>query len=176
VKYSLISITCLALLSCRSTDIIDWPSNLPERSYFEAAYAADSTNQNVQSREEYLGWILSFYEGTLVAPIGWEEMQATVVAMAPITRSNDVDARLTELGQQIAAEWAKENDTRFIDSRMLSIWGSVLQLVVSPEQQFEAIQIISADVDALTRGSMLPSEVQDQRYEERLGLELFGDF
>lgn len=176
MKLGLISFTCLALLSCRSTNLVDWPANLPDRGYFTAAYHSDQVNQEVQSQREYLGWVLSFYEGTLVAPIGWTEMQATVVSIAAINRRSELDCQLGELGAQIAAEWAKENDHRFIDSRMLSIWGSVLQLVAEPDQQYAAIQLVRDDVEALLGGTLSSSEIQDARYEELLGLDLFGGF
>ncbi len=176
VKFLLISLTCLALLACRSTDLANWPRDLPERRYFIAAYEADVSNQRVQSRAAYLQWILSFYAGTVVAPTGWNEMQSAVVASAPLERRLGLDSQLHLLGRQIAAEWAKENERRLIDSRMLGIWGSVLQLVAGPEQQYAAIQLISSDVSGLLQDQLESSEINDARYEQRLGLHLFGDF
>ena len=73
-------------------------------------------------------------------------------------------------------KWAKENSSRAIDSRMLSIWGSVLQLITGPEQLYAAIQLIRADVEALLNQDILGDEINDARYERRLGLQLFGDF
>lgn len=176
MKFLLISLTCLALLACRSADLANWPRDLPERRYFIAAYEADVSNQRDQSRAAYLQWILSFYAGTVVAPTGWNEMQSAVVASAPLERRLELDSQLHLLGRQIAAEWAKENKRRLIDSRMLGIWGSVLQLVAGPEQQYAAIQLISSDVSGLLQDQLESSEINDARYEQRLGLHLFGDF
>ena len=59
---------------------------------------------------------------------------------------------------------------------MLSIWGSVLRLITGPEQLYSAIQLIRADVEALLNQDILGDEINDARYEQRLGLQLFGDF
>ena len=112
----------------------------------------------------------------MVAPTGWTELQSVVTRAASEERKPGLEAQLTDLGGQIAAEWAKENDLRVIDSRMLGIWGSILQIALEPEQQFQAIQLISKDVEALLLGTLSESDIEDSRYEQRLGLELFGDF
>ncbi|MDD9890225.1 MAG: hypothetical protein OXU66_01655 [Gammaproteobacteria bacterium] len=176
MKIVVISFTCLALFTCRSADLANWPRDLPARQYFVAVYEADEINQEVQSREAYLQWILSFYAGTVVAPTGWNEMQLAVVESAPADRKVELEEQLFLLGRQIAAEWAKENAGRVIDSRMLGVWGSVLQLVVGADQQHAAIQLISSDVSGLLQNQLNSSEINDLRYEERLGLQLFGDF
>ena len=160
----------------RSTDIADWPADLPAKGYFVAAYEADVINQELQPRQEYLQWILSFYEGTVIAPTGWEAMQSQVMESSVPEQRSELDVQLFELGGQIAAEWAKKNSSRAIDSRMLSIWGSVLQLITGPEQLYAAIQLIRADVEALLNRDILGDEINDARYERRLGLQLFGDF
>jgi len=56
---------------------------------------------------------------------------------------------------------------------MLGIWGAVLQLAEGPEQQQEAIQLIGEDVNELLEKELLAAEIQDVRYEQRLGLRLF---
>ncbi|NKB33828.1 MAG: hypothetical protein GKR91_12085 [Pseudomonadales bacterium] len=176
MKFGLISFTCLALFACRSTDLANWPGELPNQQHFIIAYEADGDNQAVQSQQEYLRWVLSFYEGTVVAPIGWTEMQSLVVDLADSEQRAGLNSQLFDLGRLIAAEWAKENAGRAIDSRMLGIWASVLQLVVSPEQQYAAIALISDDVKGLLQGELNRPEINDARYEQRLGLQFFGDF
>ena len=164
------------LFACRTADLTEWPPELPQKSFFILMHASDPGNIAVQSQQEYLQWILSFYGGTLVAPTGWTELQSVVTRAASEERKPGLEAQLTDLGGQIAAEWAKENDLRVIDSRMLGIWGSILQIALEPEQQFQAIQLISKDVEALLLGTLSESDIEDSRYAQRLGLELFGDF
>jgi hypothetical protein len=172
VKFGLICLSSLMLFACRTADLTEWPTELPQKSFFISMYASDSGNIAVQSQQEYLQWILSFYGGTLVAPTGWTELQSVVTRAAAEKRKPGLEAQLTELGGQIAAE----NSLRVIDSRMLGIWGSILQIALEPEQQFQAIQLISKDVEALLLGNLSESDIEDSRYEQQLGLELFGDF
>ena len=176
MKFGLICLSSLMLFACRTADLTEWPTELPQKSFFISMYASDPGNIAVQSQQEYLQWILSFYGGTLVAPTGWTELQSVVTRAASEERKPGLEAQLTDLGGQIAAEWAKENDLRVIDSRMLGIWGSILQIALEPEQQFQAIQLISKDVEALLLGTLSESDIEDSRYAQRLGLELFGDF
>jgi len=176
MKFVLISASCLAFLACQSYKIDQWPDALPDRQLFIAAYAEDIANQDLQTQQEYLTWILSFYEGNLVYTSGWIDVQALVLTnTAPLDR-NGLHASLQELGASIAAEWAKHNDLRGIDSRMLSLWGSVLQIASSSEARQHSIEVISADVHALLNGSLSAAEIQDSRYEQILGLDLFGGF
>ena len=173
MKYGLISFLCLILCACRNTDIPNWPSVLPEQHYFVSAYQSDIGNKAAQSQQEYLQWVLSFYEGNLVITTGWLYVQSLVVRSAQPELKEELELHLTTLGGKIAAEWAKANEHRTIDSRMLGIWGSVLQLAEGPEQQQETIQLISEDVKALLEKELLAAKIQDARYEQRLGLRLF---
>ena len=173
VKYGLISFLCLILCACRNTDIPNWPSVLPEQHYFVSAYQSDIGNKAAQSQQEYLQWVLSFYEGNLVITTGWLYVQSLVVRSAQPELKEELELHLTTLGGKIAAEWAKANEHRTIDSRILGIWGSVLQLAQGTEQRQEAIQLIAADVNALLEKELLGAEIQDVRYEKRLGLRLF---
>ncbi|HAD70676.1 MAG TPA: hypothetical protein DCF94_01510, partial [Gammaproteobacteria bacterium] len=96
-----------------------------------------------------------------------------VVRSAQPELKEELELHLSTLGGKIAAEWAKANEHRTIDSRILGIWGSVLQLAQGTEQRQEAIQLIAADVNALLEKELLGAEIQDVRYEKRLGLRLF---
>lgn len=175
-RFIFFSLFSILLFSCRSNEINIWPSSLPERQYFVSAYNADIENQSVQSKIEYLRWVISFYEGTLVAPIGWTSMQTIAVERADPSHRSELDRSLSILGVRIASEWSKANVGRAIDSRILSIWGSILQLAFEPETQYRAVRLISSDVDALLNGELLASEVTNLRYEQQLGLELFLGF
>ena len=176
MKFFLISVSCLAFLACRSTDFEQWPVDIADRNLFIAAYALDSENQSHQSRREYLQWVLSFYQGSLVYPNGWIDVQAAVLADTLPPERVQLQRRLEDLGGIIAAEWAKHNDLRVIDSRMLSLWGSILQLVPGTEDRLRSIEVISADIDDLLSGDLRAGDVQNGRYEQKLGLELFNGF
>ena len=173
---SLFFLWVLFPLGCSVTGPIFWPEELPELAYFEANYKRDKDNQLVQSEADYLGWVVSFYEGTLVAPVGWLDLQSIVVEMAEPEDRLELSKQLTELGRLISAEWAKENDKRVIDSRLLSLWGSVMQLSDDPQVQTQAILLIKKDVSALLNRQLAPESITDERYEGVLGIDLFGGF
>ena len=173
---SLLFLWVLFLLGCSVTGPIFWPDKLPELAYFEANYKRDKDNQLVQSKADYLGWVVSFYEGTLLAPVGWLNLQSIVVEIAEPEDRLELGKQLTELGRVISGEWAKENDKRVIDSRLLSLWGSVMQLSDGPQVQAQAILLIEKDVNALLNRQLTPESITDERYEEELGIDLFGGF
>ena len=166
----------ISLLKCSVTNTIFWPETLPGREYFEANYEKDKDNQLVQSKIDYLGWVVSFYEGTLIAPVGWLELQTIVLEIAEPADRLELDKQLTDLGRLISGEWAKENNGRVIDSRLLSLWGSVMQLSDDPQVQAQAVVLIEKDVNALLNRQLMPEAITDERYEEVLGIDLFGGF
>ena len=163
-------------MGCSVTDTIFWPEALPERQYFEANYRKDKDNQLVQSHVDYLDWVVSFYEGTLIAPVGWLDLQSIVLKIAEPESRPELDKKLTDLGRLISGEWAKENNKRVIDSRLLSLWGSVMQLSDDPQVQAQAILLIEKDVSALLNRQLMPEAITDERYEEALGIDLFSGF
>lgn len=176
MKNGLISFICIALFACQTSNSANWPRNLPPLEYFRAAYQDDPVNRELQSERAYLGWIRDFYEGNLITPTGWLQVQAQVVAATPMAGRRQMNARLDALGAAIASEWAKENQERVIDSRMLALWGSVLQLAALDQRQGQAVTVIAADVDQLLARTLQGSAIRDARYERLLGLPLFGDF
>jgi hypothetical protein len=48
-----------------------WPEHMPSRTYFIKVYEADAVNKEIQKREEYLTWILRFYNGWELYGRGW---------------------------------------------------------------------------------------------------------
>ena len=58
----------------------DWPSNLPPRELYETAWAQDTANQEVQSLNAYLRWVLRFYQGWPVYDYGWLDITRDVLA------------------------------------------------------------------------------------------------
>jgi len=166
----------VTLTACITPSIRDWPEQVPRQALFERAYRADAANQQVQSRQEYLEWILGFYQGTVIYPTGWLDVEEQLLQRTPAEQQAQLDERLEELGIVIGAEWAKENDARLIDNRMLALWGSTLQLMEDAEQRLEAIEVVARDIDQLFEGELQKEDITEQRYADRLGFEAFGGF
>ena len=176
LRNTLLLFLLITLMRCSVTDTIFWPEALPAREYFEANYKKDKDNQLVQSKVDYLNWVVSFYEGTLIAPVGWLDLQSIVLEIAEPESRPELDKQLTDLGRLISGEWAKENNKRVIDSRLLSLWGSVMQLSDDPQVQAQAILLIEKDVNALLNRQLIPEAITDERYEGVLGIDLFDEF
>ncbi len=165
----------LLLASCVGPNLAEWPESIPEQQYFITAYQSDEANQQLQSRTEYLQWALSFYQGNLAYQSGWLDVEAVVLASADNNVAK-LDGQLGDLGAAIGAEWAKHNDVRRIDTRMLALWGSTLQMVEGFDLQIKSIEIISSDVSELLTGNLRKEEIVETRYADELGLEVFGGF
>ena len=170
-------VTVFMLFSaCASRQQVEWLPDLPDRAFFEAAYSADSVNQTLQTREEYLGWIKSFYTGTLLYPTGWFDVQERVLSTSSPENIDAFGPRIEEMGRLIAAEWAKENSARAIDNRLLALWGATLQSATPGNQRLEVFDLVASDVRRLLSRELDKAAIADSRYDELLGLDSFGDF
>jgi len=99
-----------------------------------------------------------------------------MLALIPPPQQTSREEQFQGLGMAIASEWAKHNDVRLIDNRLLSLWGSILQLSVDETQLARSIDVISQDIASIRAGELEPSEADERRYEELLQIELFESF
>ena len=166
----------LALASCITPSIRDWPDDVPPSNLFIRAYRADAANQVLQSEHSYLEWILGFYQGTVIYPTGWFDVERQLLDITEPEHQAVLALRLRNLGILIGAEWAKENEARLIDNRMLALWGSTLQLMQTTDARLGAIELVSQDIEALFAGALQKTDIVEARYAERLGFEVFGGF
>ena len=166
----------LALASCITPSIRDWPDDVPPSHLFIRTYRADAANQALQSEQSYLEWILGFYQGTVIYPTGWLDVERQLLDITEPEHQAVLALRLRNLGILIGAEWAKENEARLIDNRMLALWGSTLQLMQTTDARLGAIELVSQDIEALFAGALQKTDIVEARYAERLGFEVFGGF
>lgn len=166
----------MSLMSCLSPQLAQWPDSIPPMQVFAQAYAADSQNQRLQSQQEYLEWVLVFYRGNLVYPRGWSDLNSYVHAAATPAQTRLLDRQLAVLGEAIAAEWSRDNSVRRIDNRLLSLWGSVVQSAPTPEQLQLWVMVIQEDVESLLSGNLNAVNIREQRYEDKLEIDLFDGF
>ena len=171
-----IAAVCLFLASCIGPNLEDWPDSIPQTQVFIVAYDADEENQGRQSETEYLEWVLSFYQGNLAYQSGWQDIQGYVYEAPAPEAEQELLEQLSLLGIAIGSEWSKHNDVRQIDTRMLSLWGSTIQLAPDFDTQKQTVEVIAIDIDLLLSGSLSKQDILEERYADILGLELFGDF
>ena len=175
-KPSFIAAVCLFLASCIGPNLEDWPDSIPQTQVFIVAYDADEDNQGRQSETEYLEWVLSFYQGNLAYQSGWQDIQGYVYAAPAPEVEQELLEQLNLLGIAIGSEWSKHNDVRQIDTRMLSLWGSTIQLAPDFDTQKQTVEVIATDIVLLLNGSLSKQDILEERYADILGLDLFGGF
>jgi len=132
----------------------------------------DKSNQDLQTREQYLEWVVRFYEGSEFLALGWNAISESVLVDLDTAQHAQISHDLQGLGASISGEWAKDNKVRRIDSAMLSLWGAVMQADFAPEYRMSAVAMIREDVTSLLSESLAPELVDEQRYALALGVSL----
>lgn len=165
--------TILLLAGCSSLPPeADWPGDLPPRSDFVRAYQDDPENVERQELDNYLTWIIRFYDGNGMVGTSWKEVTHGIVHGLEGNALANARGRLHQLGKLIASEWAKTNDARVIDTGMLSLWGSVMLAADDAADRLVAMELISRDVHDLLEGKRHPRSITEPRYEKALAISL----
>jgi hypothetical protein len=142
-----------------------WPASAPPLEHFERVYAADPANQAVQSRDEYLVWIVRFYEGWELYRQGWQDVTREVLeAVADSPDHAYVQSAMARLGKRISAEWAKDSRDRRIRTPTVVAWGTALQHSVQQAEVADLVRRVEADVTDLLAGRLDPREIRFERY------------
>lgn len=161
------------LFGCANPRVLDnWPERLPSQRYFLDSYHSDPANHPLQSEAEYLTWVVRFYEGSDLMPMGWHDIAESMLIDLEPREHALVTNQLASIGARISAEWAKDNRVRTIDSAMLSLWGGVMQADFSPEARVAAVELVGRDVEQLLAGTMQPEQITERRYVDALGISL----
>jgi len=146
---------------------VAWPSGLPPIDHYESVYAEDESNQAVQSRDDYLRWVVRFYKGWRLYQDGWESTTRDVLyGVESKTERKRMKRKMATLGRLISSEWAKNSDNRRIRSRELSIWGQALLKSMNRGAEEELIDQVTRDVNALLSERLEPSDINLERYTE----------
>ncbi len=161
----LLSLFLLVLISaCAVRAPVDtWPADIPARNYFQKQWRADAANKSVQDREDYLLWVVRFYQGYQLAP-GWLDMMEQVNVRVPAEERVQVRAALFELGSIIGGEWAKDNGVRKVSTRSAAVWRDALLESLSQDDLHPYLDKLQQDVEALMSGSLGNDEIVFERY------------
>lgn len=102
----------------------------------------------VSKKEE--DWFKKFQEGTFGVK-GWKARTREILKPFASPEKETLQEELEELGEQIGREWAKDNDTRRIDTPMLQKWGKELVGVKEKgaDHLRREIEKVKADVTSL---------------------------
>lgn len=146
---------CFSLIACFAAC-----AGAPARAvdpFFVRAWSEDSANRELQTREDYLKWVDSFYAGSVLIP-GWSSRQAELRAGLDPEDAPLAESRLDLLGRLLASEWSKDNRVRRVDSDDLCRFAGILT------EAREAGRLIAA-VDGLLEEveSVVPGDIQTSR-------------
>jgi hypothetical protein len=142
-----------------------WSDDLPRYAYFFNEYQRDSINTNVQTLEQYLAWVQRFYSGWELYPSGWNSIKGDLLLrIKDPALAGEVNNKMDDLGLSISREWAKNNDTRVINTRHVSIWGNALLKSLQQGETLEVIARITADVQDLIGKKITADAITENRF------------
>ena len=144
-----------------------WPADIPDRSYFERAYELDPVNQKIQPEDEYLIWVLRFYDG-YNGINGWREITDEVMTSINGTRFTIVAGKMRYLGMVIAAEWSKDSPESLIHTPILSAWSKAAREAARRGELEQFADRMTADVDAILSSEIDEDDITAERYYTNL--------
>ena len=157
----------LVLSGCAEYPITnsDWPTGLPAYEIFRDNYRRDSDNAQYQSLEQYLTWAKRFYLGWELYPTGWNSLSRDLMLrIDDPSMTAKLEASLKRLGTIIAAEWAKDNRIRRINTRQVSIWGNALLNSIQHHETSNILELVAKDVEDLLENRISSDEITENRF------------
>ncbi len=157
-----------SLFACSTQKMVrdeNWPTTMPPRAYFVKAFEADEVNKKIQTQQEYMTWIVRFYNGWELYGRGWTKMTNELLAQIDNQdEAKEIKDKVDRIGRQVSAEWAKKSDTRTIYLRHVSIWGNALLESLDRDQALELVTKVNQDVDDLLAHKIKPAVITAERY------------
>lgn len=91
-----------------------------------------------------------FLMGTFLIK-GWKARVKEIIQRVPFEEKREMELLLSELGEKIGREWAKDKKVRKIDSVMLLKWGKELKAAVeeSPQQLVAQLRNLDKEVEKI---------------------------
>ncbi|MFK7828477.1 MAG: hypothetical protein AB8B57_01740 [Congregibacter sp.] len=165
----LVALTLAVLLSAcaglHKNQSKSWPANLPPESYFASAYESDQANQKVQTVHEYLNWVRSFYQGTVLYPRGWNDISLDILTNRHSSQApQQLEQRLFLLGRDIATEWSKDSSLSLVKSQHLAAWGVATSRAVAEQNVDETLDKITSDLQKLLLRQLRSDAITPERY------------
>ncbi len=168
LRFPAILLLAASLFACSTQKMArdeNWPGSMPPRAYFVKAYEADNANKKIQTEQEYMTWIVRFYNGWELYNRGWTKMTDELMAQIhDPSEAREIHGKIDRIGRQVSAEWAKKSDTRTIYLRHVSIWGNALLESLDRDQALELVTKVNQDVDDLLAHKIKPSVITAERY------------
>jgi hypothetical protein len=163
-------VSFLFLTACvsRPPPQADWPQHIPSRDFFVAQYEADFDNKTIQNLDEYLLWVVRFYQGWELYRNGWTNVTLNALhgVKDPVV-AQEVKIKMDLIGQAIASEWPKNKKDRRIYTRHIVVWGNALIESIKRDQELPLINRVLADVNGLIAYRVAIDDINAARYFPR---------
>ena len=120
-------VSVLMLQGCSTTPGISgggWPAGIPEQAYYQDSFRADVENQQWQTEQDYMRWVVRFYEGWALYPRGWKWLSEEVDGTLAEEKKPHMSQIMASLGERISAEWSKDRRSRTVNTTHLMIWAT----------------------------------------------------
>lgn len=161
----LLSFTLLTACTSHPPKSAQWPRELPSREYFVANYDADIENKKSQDLDEYLMWVLRFYQGWELYHNGWTRV--TVDSLRTVTDPVEAEAiksHMYIIGKNIAGEWAKNKKERRVLTKHVAVWGNALVESIKRGKELALVEKIDIDITNLLAERLSINDIKPERY------------
>jgi hypothetical protein len=110
-----------------------------------------------------------FYDGSTFVQ-GWTRRQAELCASLKPDEAREAEARLAEFGRLVAAEWAKDNKRRKIDSDLVARIAGILSHARDAGRLMEVVAALDEDIRSVIAGNRSAKSITPERYEKLLAI------
>jgi hypothetical protein len=151
-----------------------WPKDMPPRAYFIASYEADDENKKSEDLDEYLLWVVRFYQGWELYRNGWTQVTAdSLIGVNDPALAHEIKTKMDLIGKAIGSEWPKNKKDRRILTRHIVVWGNALVESIKRGQELALINRVLADTDGLVQHRIDLEDIKAERYFPRDGDDVF---
>ncbi len=166
IRCALHILTLAILAGCVLAPVrdVDWPEDIPPKSYYERLYDSDAADRAAQTEDEYLTWVIRFYVGWEGFPQGWRDISREATATVSPERREVVRNKFSRLGKFISGEWAKNAASRVIFTPTVAAWGDALFEAAEREEVEALLDRVGEDVKNLLARQLDPEAITLDRY------------
>ena len=169
-----VSMSLVSACTSHAPKQANWPQGMPSRDYFVAQFESDPVNKQDEELDEYLLWVVRFYEGWELYHNGWIKVtKDSVATVKDAQKAEEITHKMNLIGQGIASEWAKGKKDRRILTRHIVVWGNALVESIKRDQEIPLIDRVLADVNGLVAKEVAIDEIRADRYFPRDGDDVF---
>ncbi len=175
ISVMLTSVLLLHACATHAPKEAQWPTDIPTRGFFVAAYEADIENKKNQDLDEYLLWVFRFYKGWELYRNGWSQVITdSLIGVNDPIAAQEIKTKMEFMGSSITVEWAKSKKDRRILTRHVVVWGNALIESIKRGERLALINKVLSDVSGILNGKIDLDDVKVERYYPKDKDDVFG--